>query len=137
MSRALLTILLLLHLAMPVMAQAVSQIRSPLSISLREYGFMLAIAIIGGMASWWGKVSRGEMLVWNITALVGELVISAFSGLMAFYGCEYLNLNPLLTALVVGMSGHAGAKGIAWLESLGQKMVEKRLGINASEKEKP
>lgn len=51
--------------------------------------------------------------------------MSAFAGLMAFWLCEYSNLNPLLTSAIVGMSGHAGAKGLIWLEAAGQRVMEK------------
>lgn len=121
----------------PVTSAAQTAIKSPLSYSLKEYGAVLAVALLGGIASWWAKVRKGEVLIWNITALIGELCISAFAGLMAFYLCENFNVSPLLTAAIVGMSGHAGAKGITWLESLGQKIAERRLGIDTSRSENP
>lgn len=130
MHRLIITLLLCAHLLMPAIAMAQSAARSPLNISLREYGFMLAVALLGGLANWWGKVRRGELIIWNISALVGELCISAFAGLMAFYGCEYFGFSPWLTAAIVGMAGHAGARGIAWAESAGQRIAEKRLGID-------
>jgi hypothetical protein len=49
--------------------------------------------------------------------------------LMAFYLCDYMNLHQGLTAAIVGVAGHAGTKGINWLESLGQRFAEKKLGI--------
>lgn len=136
MSRFLVTLILCLHLLLPVVAWAQNALRSPLSVSIREYGFMLGLAILGGVASWYMKVRRGELLIWNISAFVGELVISAFAGLMAFYACEYLAFDRWLSALVVGMSGHAGAKLISVAELAGQRMVEKKLGIDTLDKPK-
>lgn len=130
MTRAILTLILCMHLLQPVVALAQSAARNPLNISLREYGFLLFIALLGGLASWFGKVRRGELVIWNLTALVGELCISAFAGLMAFYGCEYFGFSPWLTAAIVGMSGHAGARAIAWAESAGQRIAERKLGID-------
>lgn len=130
MTRAILTLILCMHLLLPAAAWAQSAARSPLNISLREYGFLLFIALLGGLASWFGKVRRGELVIWNLTALVGELCISAFAGLMAFYGCEYFGFSPWLTAAIVGMSGHAGARAIAWAESAGQRIAERKLGID-------
>ncbi len=122
---------------MPIAALAQSNLRNPLSVSLREYGFFLGLAVLGGVASWWSKVRRGELPIWNISAFIGELVISAFAGLMAFFLCEYMSFNTWLSAAVVGMSGHAGAKGIGWLESFGQRMAEKKLGIDNASKDAP
>ena len=137
MHRIILTLVLCLHLLLPAVAWAQSNVRNPLSVSLREYCFFLGLAVLGGVTSWWSKVRRGELPIWNISAFIGELVISAFAGLMAFFLCEYMSFNTWLSAAVVGMSGHAGAKGIGWLESAGQRMAEKKLGIDTASKESP
>jgi len=134
MTRFLLTLVLCMYLLMPLTGWAQTILKTPLSYSLREYGMVLAVAILGGIASFWGKVRRGELALFNISALIGELCMSAFAGLMAFYLCEWWGMPPLLTAAIVGMSGHAGARGLAWLESLGQKVLEKRLGIEPEQK---
>ena len=82
------------------------------------------------------KVRKGEMLAWNLSSLIGELCVSAFAGLIAFWLCEYFTFNPLLTSAVVGMSGHAGAKGLVWLEAVGQRVMERKLGIEPEPKSK-
>ncbi|MES2942928.1 MAG: phage holin family protein [Pseudomonadota bacterium] len=114
---------------MPLIAKAETILKNPLSYSLREYGVVLGIALLGGLASWYAKVQRGELQVLSIASLIGELAISAFVGLLAFWLCEYLNFAPLLTAAIVGMSGHAGAKAISRLEAFGLQLAEKKLGI--------
>ena len=123
------TLFLCLHLLLPLAVLAQTVLKSPISYSLHEYGIVLGTALLGGLASWWIKVRRGELVMWNIAALIGELCVSAFAGLIAFWLCEYLNFNPLLTSAIVGMSGHAGAKGLNWLELAGQRVMEKKLGL--------
>ena len=130
MTKLALTLILSLHLLQPLAVQAQAAIKTPLSYSLLEYIFVLAIAMLGGLTGWWMKVRRGELLVSNISALIGELCVSAFAGLLAFWLCEYFGLNPLLTSAIVGMSGHAGAKGLTWLEVVGLRVMERRLGID-------
>ena len=132
MIRLCISLIFCLHLAMPLIAQAQSTVKTPISYSLQEYGFVLGTALLGGLASWWIKVRKGEIAIWNLSALIGELCVSAFAGLIAFWLCEYLNFNPLLTSAIVGMSGHAGAKGLLWLESVGRKRVEKTFGIEST-----
>jgi hypothetical protein len=95
--RIFITLLISLHLVVPIAVWAKSTVKTPLSYTLQEYG---------------------------------ELCVSAFAGLVAFWLCEYFTLNPLLTSAIVGMSGHAGAKGLIWVESAGQKVLEKKLGID-------
>lgn len=130
MTRAILTILLCLHLLLPLTVQAQQVLKTPLSFSLQEYGIVLATALLGGLANWWIKVRRGEMLGSSIAALIGELCVSAFAGLIAFWLCEWWGMPPLLTAAVVGMAGHAGARGLNALESIGQRVMERKLGID-------
>lgn len=128
--RFIVELLLCLHLLMPLAANSQTIMKTPLSYSLNEYGVVLATALLGGAASWFMKVRRGEILVWNLSALIGELCVSAFAGLLAFWLCEWLEIKPLLTAAIVAMAGHAGAKGISWAELLAQRLVEKKLGID-------
>lgn len=134
--RIFISVLISLHLLVPIAVWAQSVVKTPLSYSLQEYGIVLGTALLGGLASWWMKVRRGEILAWNLSSLIGELCVSAFAGLLAFWLCEYFTLNPLLTSAIVGMSGHAGAKGLIWVESAGQKVLEKKLGIE-QQKETP
>lgn len=117
-----------LSLLLPVLAHA-QDLKNPLSYSLREYGVILGIALLGGFASWYSRVRKGEADMLNITALIGELAISAFAGLIAFWLCESLALSPLITAAVAGMAGHAGGNGISWVESLGKRYAERRIGL--------
>ena len=125
--RTILSLLFALQMSTSVWAQ--DDAKGPLNYSLKVYGSILAIALLGGLASWWGKVSKGQLPMWNISALVGELCISAFAGLMAFYICDYMNLHQGLMAAIVGVSGHAGTKAINWVEGLGQRFIEKKLNI--------
>ena len=128
MTRLLISLIFCMHLAMPVTAYAQSAVRSPVSYSLQEYGFVLGTALLGGLASFWIKVRKGEVLMWNLSALIGELCVSAFAGLIAFWLCEYMNFNPLLTSAIVGMSGHAGAKGWSGLNQLANGLLSANLG---------
>lgn len=127
--KSLVELIFCIHLLLPLTLHAQVILKTPISYSLQEYGIVLSTALLGGMASWYMKVRRGEILAWNLAALIGELCVSAFAGLIAFWLCEYVNVNPLLTSAIVGMSGHAGAKGLNWLETMGQRVVEKKLGI--------
>lgn len=121
---------LALNLLFPVLAYATEPLRQPLSYSLREYGFILGVALLGGLANYIRRVQKGEMQMLTAAALIGTLVISAFAGLLTFWGCEALELNPLWTAALTGIAGHAGGSGIEWFETLTKRYVVKRLGLS-------
>lgn len=109
-----LTLVLAMQLALPAWAELRS--KDPLDYSLKQYGLILAVALLGGVVSWYAKVRRGEIPLWSINHLAGELVTSAFAGLMCFWICEGAGLAPLLTAALAGIAGHMGAKAITMLE---------------------
>jgi hypothetical protein len=120
--RTLITFLLALHLAAPSLAQEAA-VKDPFSYSVKYYAMILGIAILGGLASWWSKVRRGEIPMTSISHLAGELVISAFSGILCFWICSAYELHPLLTAAFTGLSGHMGTRGISLLESWAMKKI--------------
>lgn len=126
--RIVIIIALCLHLIAPLAVWAQAAAKGPLDYSLKQYGLILGVATLGGLVSWYGKVSRGVLPPWSIHHLVGELVTSSLAGLLCFWLCEWAGLAPLLTAALVGLSGHAGAKGIQLLENLAAKRFQERAG---------
>lgn len=95
--------------------------KDPLDFPLRQYAFLLGVALLGGLVSWYAKVRAGTVQAWNIMALVGELATSAFAGLMAFWLCAWSGTPQLVTAALVGVAGHMGARAIAAFEAWAQK----------------
>lgn len=113
----LVSMILCLYLALPLQAQAVEiVVKDPLNYSLKQYLFILLISLLGGFVGWYGKVRKGELRASNLSALIGEMSTSALSGLLAFWICEYLDFQPVLTAAVVGIAGHMGTRGITLAE---------------------
>lgn len=122
-------LILCLHLLMPVAvtAQTVATVqKDPLTYTLAQYGLILALSLLGGVVSWYGKVKRQEVAPTSIMNLVGELTTSALAGLLTFYVCEWLNFDRVLSAAIVGLAGHMGARGIAMAEEAAQRYFEKK-----------
>lgn len=97
--------------------------RDPLDVPLRQYGFLLSVALLGGLVSWARQVRAGTLQAYNLSALVGELATSAFAGLLTFWICSYLNAPQSLTAALVGIAGHMGTRAIQKFE----RWAERRL----------
>jgi hypothetical protein len=129
MDRLIIAILLSLHLLMPIAAHA-QDMRNPLQISLAEYGLMLSIAILGGLVGWIRKVKAGDLPPWSLAQLIGEMVISAFAGLLTFWAATAIGMQPMVIAPLAGMAGLAGSKGLALAERYAQKFAERRLGLD-------
>ena len=101
----------------------------PLDQPVRNWLFILIMALLGGAVSWYMKVRRGELAATNIFALVGEFMVSALAGLLAFLICDYLDLPLGITGAAAGLAGHAGAKALAIGEAWLQRFAEQKLGI--------
>jgi hypothetical protein len=120
MKNLLVITLLCLHLWMPATAWAQSM-KNPLDYSLKTYGLILAVALLGGFVSWYAKVRKGELPGWSVNHLIGELATSALAGLLCFWLCEWANFQPLLTAALAGIAGHMGTKAIGMFEEWAAK----------------
>lgn len=132
MANFLYAVIITLHLAGPALAQEPH--KNPLSYSLREYGMILAIAMLGGFVRWYNAVRRGESAAYDLRILVGELFTSAFIGILTFWACEAMNVQPLITAALAGMAGHAGVSGLMWAEKVMKTFFERRYGVHNTDR---
>lgn len=96
--------------------------KDPTTYAWVTYVYVAGLAAWGGLVSWLRKRRAGEVRPFNFMELVGELVTSAFAGVITFWLCEYTATPPLITAALVGISGHMGSRAIFQLE----KLVEKK-----------
>lgn len=71
---------------------------------------------MGGFAAFMRKLKAGETRMFNFVEFVGEVVTSAFAGLITFYLCEAAKLDPMLSAALVGIAGHMGSRAVFLLE---------------------
>ncbi|TQV85205.1 hypothetical protein FKG94_03170 [Exilibacterium tricleocarpae] len=90
--------------------------KDPFGYSLLTYLWVFGLSAWGGLASYFRNVRDGHTKRFSILELVGEMVISAFAGMLTFWLCELAAFPPLLTAAFVGVSGHMGSRAIALLE---------------------
>ena len=104
---------------------------NPLDYPIRHWIFILFMAMLGGLASWYNKVKKGELAAGNLFALTGEFVVSALAGLLAFLVCDYFNMPVGITGAAAGLAGHAGARALSLLEAIMQKHIEKRFGVTS------
>ena len=90
--------------------------KDPTTYSIITYIWVIAISISGGFCHHLICLKKGVM-TFRLTALLGDLFISSFAGLMTFYLCEASEIHGPLQAVLVGTSGHMGSRTIFILEN--------------------
>ena len=77
---------------------------------LLTYAWVFGLAMLGGAASFVRRVRSGQSKYSNIIELIGELVVSAFAGLVTFFLCRSAGFDEMLTAAFIAISGHMGTR---------------------------
>jgi len=86
--------------------------------TLLSWALLIGISLWGGWASFVRKMKDGHARVWNVTELVGELVVSGFTGIVTAHLCDAAGApNPLKYALV-GIAAHMGSRALFKFESV-------------------
>jgi hypothetical protein len=88
------------------------------SFAIFTYLWVLALSTWGGVVNYLSKMRQGGIARFNLTELIGDMCISGFTGLITFWLCQASNFSELVTAPLVGISGHMGARLIGKLEQV-------------------
>ena len=104
--------------------------KDPSTYSMITYLWVFAIALWGGSVNYLRKRREGIIPAFSITEFAGELMTSAFAGLVTFFLCEAAQFNPMLSAALIAISGHMGSRAIFMLE----KYLQKRVSGNTDKK---
>lgn len=99
--------------------------KDPTTYSLLTYAWVIALSVLGGVANFAAKIANDHTQIFRITEFLGEIVVSGFAGLITFWLCEAAGINPLVTAAMVGISGHMGSRAIFRLEKWMEKKIDK------------
>lgn len=103
--------------------------KDPFNYTLLTYAWIFMLSMWGGVVSFFQKVRDGKTRASNIMEFFGELSTSAFVGLATFYLCEFSDVDRLLTAVFVAVSGHMGTKAVFLLEQFAERVARKRIGL--------
>ena len=108
--------------------------KDPTTYGLLTYLWVTGLAAWGGLVNFYRKVKTGESRFFNIAELIGEIVTSAFAGLITFWLCEAAEFNQLISAALVGISGHMGSRAIYQIEKLVQLRLDKTAHFETQQK---
>lgn len=91
-------------------------VKDPTSYSLITYAWVMGLSIVGGLVSYMHKLRIGSPRAFSVLEFAAELVTAGFTGVITFWLCESSGISPLMTAVLVGISGHMGSRAIILFE---------------------
>ena len=107
--------------------------KDPASYSLITYVWVIGLSAWGGVAGYIRRIKTKNMTHFSLAELVGEICISGFVGVLTFYFCESANINQVMAAALVGISGHMGSRSLYFLESVIKKKISQTVGTNVED----
>ena len=95
------------------------------------FAVCLLLSFIGGLASTLQKLAADDPAVRSVALEIAkDTVVSLVAGLVAFFVSEWLDLQSVLEAGVITLSGYGGSRGLDRM--LGRALREVDRGVDAS-----
>jgi len=95
--------------------------KDPANYPLLTYLWVIAISSWGGVVSFYRKMKAGRARPFNVIEFIGELTTSAFVGVITFWMCESAEIGQLMSAALIGISGHMGSRAIWQFEQWAER----------------
>lgn len=86
--------------------------KDPTTYSLITYAWVLFLAGWGGVVQYYRKVKMGLISRFSFAELIGEIFTSGLTGIITFFLCESAGIDQLMTAALVGITGHMGSRAL-------------------------
>lgn len=95
--------------------------KDPTNYGWLTYTWVMLIAAAGGAVNFHRKMREGATRAFNVTEFIGEIFTSAFAGVVTFWLCEWSGVAPLLSAVLIAISGHMGSRAIFGIEKWAER----------------
>ena len=95
--------------------------KTPLDYSFLHYSMILGLGALGGLVARLQKlagVTNPPPLKVVAVRILADMITSGFCGLLAFWVCEHIEIKPLVTVVVIGISGHMGSRILFLVEKI-------------------
>jgi len=101
--------------------------KDPAAYELATWLWVIILSAWGGIASYVRKVRCGIIARFSLVEIVGDIVISAFVGVITFLLCESAAIPQGLAAAIIGVSAHMGSRAIFAFELAADRAFRKWL----------
>lgn len=98
--------------------------KDPMTYPILTYLWVIIISSVGGIVGFLRKYQdRKDLIDFRFVEFIGEVLTSAFVGILTFWLCEASDMDALLTAALVGVSGHMGSRALYSIENLIKRKI--------------
>lgn len=101
--------------------------KDPANYSMITYFWVLGLSAWGSLVQVIRRATDGDLsLKQKIQFIIAEVTISTFAGMVTFFLCEWAQMDKMLSAAFIAISGHMGARAIILTEKMFVRFVEGR-----------
>lgn len=93
-------------------------IKDPANYPCVTYIWVVGLSAWGSIVSFIRRASVDMPWKKKFQLILAEIIISTFAGMITFFLCEYSNLDKMLSAAFIAVSGHMGTRAIILTEKL-------------------
>jgi len=103
--------------------------KDPTAYTWLTYAWVVGLSAWGAVVQVIRRATSSELTVrQKVKLILAEIFISTFAGMVTFMLCEWAEVDKMLAAALIAISGHMGARAII----LTEKVLVKFVGDKAS-----
>lgn len=103
--------------------------KDPANYELITYAWVILLSLWGGTAGYIRRVRSMVTPRYSIVEFVGEMVIASLVGLMTFYLCAWANIDNMLSAVFIAISGHMGSRALLIGDQIVERYVKRKFNL--------
>lgn len=99
--------------------------KDPNSYEIITYLWVIGLSAWGSVVQVLRRATSDLPFAKKMQLIVAEIVVSTFAGMVTFFLCEWAQLDKMLSAALIAISGHMGARAIILTEKFAEKFLAK------------
>ena len=101
--------------------------KDPQNYTLLTYCWVLGLSAWGSLAQVIRRAASDTPIKSKLKMIAAEVVVSTFAGMVTFMLCEWAEVDKMLAAALIAISGHMGARAIILTEMAIGRIIEGKL----------
>ena len=100
--------------------------KDPTNYTFLTYAWVIGLSAWGSLVQVIRRATSNMPFKKKLQLIGAKIIISTFAGMVTFMLCEWANVDKMLAAALIAISGHLGARAITLTETLLVKFLESK-----------